>query len=169
MDYLQIHLYSPQHVIINLHRSRPAMDMMKIFRHVNNNRRKAHRNLLNQLQRIPKVDDKRKNKNKFKQYPVIHLHHMSMVLERLIRSKIQILTKRKFLFSLLSKAFFFSFSFRLQISKLEADVQRLNQTLDKQKSAELQLRSQVNDLKNIRKDLDDLRTENNDLKSKFVD
>lgn len=40
--------------------------------------------------------------------------------------------------------------------------------IDKQKSSEIQLRSQVNDMKNVRKDLDDLRTENNDLKTKFV-
>jgi hypothetical protein len=55
----------------------------------------------------------------------------------------------------------------LQISKLEADVQRLNQTLEKQKSSEIQLRTQVTDLKNLRKDLEDLRTENNDLKTKY--
>ena len=61
-----------------------------------------------------------------------------------------------------------SFLFRVQISKLEGDVQRLTQMIDKQKSSEIQLRSQVNDMKNVRKDLDDLRTENNDLKTKFV-
>ncbi|CAF0818887.1 unnamed protein product [Rotaria sordida] len=55
----------------------------------------------------------------------------------------------------------------LQISKLEADVQRLNQTLDKHKYSEIQLRAQVTDLKNLRKDLDDLRAENNDLKTKY--
>ena len=94
---------------------------------------------------------------------------MSMDLERRIQSKIQIWTKRKsLLFSLVQRSFA-SASLRLQISKLEADVQRLNQTLDKQKSAELQLRTQMNDLKNLRKDLEDLRMENNDLKSKFVD
>lgn len=55
----------------------------------------------------------------------------------------------------------------LQISKLEADVQRLNQAVEKQKSSEVQLRTQVSDLKNLRKELDDLRTENNDLKTKY--
>jgi len=55
----------------------------------------------------------------------------------------------------------------LQISKLEADVQRLNQTVEKQKSSEVHLRTQVNDLKNLRKELDDLRVENNDLKTKY--
>jgi len=55
----------------------------------------------------------------------------------------------------------------LQISKLEADIQRLNQSLEKQKSTEIQLKTQIGDLKTLRKDLDDLRTENNDLKSKF--
>ena len=59
--------------------------------------------------------------------------------------------------------------FSLQISKLEADVQRLNQTLEKQKYSEVQLRTQVTDLKNLRKDLEDLRTENNDLKTKWVE
>jgi hypothetical protein len=32
----------------------------------------------------------------------------------------------------------------------------------------MQLRTQVTDLKNLRKDLEDIRTENNDLKTKFV-
>jgi hypothetical protein len=56
--------------------------------------------------------------------------------------------------------------FSLQINKLEADVQRLNQTLEKQKSLEMQLRTQITDVKNLRKDLEDLRTENTDLKTK---
>ncbi|CAF4418045.1 unnamed protein product, partial [Rotaria sp. Silwood2] len=55
----------------------------------------------------------------------------------------------------------------LQISKLEADVQRLNQTLEKHKYSEIQLRAQVTDLKNLRKDLEDLRADNNDLKTKY--
>jgi hypothetical protein len=55
----------------------------------------------------------------------------------------------------------------LQISKLEADVQRLNQTLEKQKYSEIQLRTQVTDLKNLRKDLEDSRTENTELKTKY--
>ncbi|CAF3543477.1 unnamed protein product [Rotaria socialis] len=55
----------------------------------------------------------------------------------------------------------------LQISKLEADIQRLNQTLDKHKYSEIQLRTQVTDLKNLRRDLEDMRAENNDLKTKY--
>ncbi|CAF2162266.1 unnamed protein product [Rotaria magnacalcarata] len=55
----------------------------------------------------------------------------------------------------------------LQISKLEADIQRLNQILDKHKYSEIQLRTQVTDLKNLRKDLEDMRAENNDLKTKY--
>ncbi|CAF3726199.1 unnamed protein product [Adineta steineri] len=55
----------------------------------------------------------------------------------------------------------------LQINKLEADVQRLNQTVEKQKSAETQLRTQITDLKTLRKDLEDIRIENNDLKTKY--
>lgn len=58
--------------------------------------------------------------------------------------------------------------FSVQISKLEADVQRLNQTLEKHKYSETQLRAQMADLKSLRKDLDDIRIENNDLKTKFV-
>ena len=54
----------------------------------------------------------------------------------------------------------------LQINKLEADVQRLSQTVEKQKSSEMQLRTQITDLKNVRKDLDDARTENAELKTK---
>ena len=61
-----------------------------------------------------------------------------------------------------------SFFFSLQISKLEVDIQRLNQTLDKHKYSEVQLRAQVTDLKNLRKDLEDIRAENNDLKTKYV-
>ncbi len=92
---------------------------------------------------------------------------MLMGLERRIQLIVQILRKSKFIFfssSVLSHDYF-----SLQISKLEADVQRLNQTLEKQKSSEIQLRTQVTDLKNLRKDLEDLRTENNDLKTKFVE
>ncbi|CAF0907583.1 unnamed protein product, partial [Adineta ricciae] len=55
----------------------------------------------------------------------------------------------------------------LQISKLESDIQRLNQSIEKQKSAELQLRTQLNDLKNVRKDLEDIRTENGSLQTKY--
>ena len=71
--------------------------------------------------------------------------------------------KNRFL-SIISEFFCFS----LQISKLEADVQRLNQTVEKQKYSEIHLRTQVTDLKNLRKDVEDLRTENTDLKTKFV-
>ena len=59
--------------------------------------------------------------------------------------------------------------FSLQINKLEADVQRLNQTVEKQKSSEMQLCTQISDLKNVRKDLEDVRNENSDMKTKFVD
>jgi hypothetical protein len=55
----------------------------------------------------------------------------------------------------------------LQISKLESDVQRLNQTIDKQKSGEMQLRAQITELKNVRKDLDDLRADNSALQTKY--
>ncbi|CAF4375858.1 unnamed protein product, partial [Adineta steineri] len=54
----------------------------------------------------------------------------------------------------------------LQISKLEGDIQRLNQSIEKQKNSELQLRTQLTDLKSVRKDLDDLRAENTTLQSK---
>jgi septal ring factor EnvC (AmiA/AmiB activator) len=90
-----------------------------------------------------------------------------MGLERRIQLIVQILRKSKFIF--FSSSFLSHDYFSLQISKLEADVQRLNQTLEKQKSSEIQLRTQVTDLKNLRKDLEDLRTENNDLKTKFVE
>ena len=62
---------------------------------------------------------------------------------------------------------FLSFS-SLQISKLETDIQRLNQILEKQKYLDMHLRTQVSDLKIVRKELEDLRTENSDLKTKFV-
>ncbi|CAF1129201.1 unnamed protein product [Adineta ricciae] len=55
----------------------------------------------------------------------------------------------------------------LQINKLEADVQRLNQAVEKQKTCEMQLRTQISDLKNIRKDLEDVRNENSDIKTKY--
>ncbi|CAF1404962.1 unnamed protein product [Adineta steineri] len=55
----------------------------------------------------------------------------------------------------------------LQISKLEGDIQRLNQSIEKQKNSELQLRTQLTDLKSVRKDLDDLRAENTTLQSKY--
>jgi len=55
----------------------------------------------------------------------------------------------------------------LQITKLENDLQRLNQTLEKQKASEMQLRAQLTDLKTIRKDLDDLRAENSALQTKY--
>lgn len=45
-------------------------------------------------------------------------------------------------------------------------MQRLSQTVEKQKSSEMQLRTQITDLKNVRKDLDDARTENAELKTK---
>jgi hypothetical protein len=54
----------------------------------------------------------------------------------------------------------------LQISKLELDIQRLNQTLEKQKLSDMQLRSQLSDLKNLRKDFDDLRIEHVALQAK---
>ena len=63
----------------------------------------------------------------------------------------------------------FMIIFSLQINKLEADVQRLNQAVEKQKASEMQLRTQISDLKNIRKDLEDVRNENSDIKTKFVD
>ena len=52
------------------------------------------------------------------------------------------------------------------ISKLETDLQRLNQALEKQKTSEIQLRTQLSDLKTLRKDLDDLRAENSSLQIK---
>lgn len=55
----------------------------------------------------------------------------------------------------------------LQISKLESDIQRLNQTIEKQKYSELQLRAQVNDSKNVRKEFEDLRAENSTLQTKY--
>lgn len=54
----------------------------------------------------------------------------------------------------------------LQISKLESDVQRLNQSVEKQKTTELQLRTQLSDMKMIRKEIDDLRAENSGLQTK---
>jgi len=63
---------------------------------------------------------------------------------------------------------FFSFHFSLQISKLEGDIQRLNQSIEKQKNTELQLRTQVSDLKNLRKELEDLRAENGALQAKYI-
>ncbi|CAF3708603.1 unnamed protein product [Rotaria socialis] len=55
----------------------------------------------------------------------------------------------------------------LQINKLEVDIQRLNQSIEKQKTSEMQLRIQLSDLKNTRKDLDDLRVENSALQTKY--
>ena len=54
----------------------------------------------------------------------------------------------------------------LQISKLENDLQRLNQSLEKQKASEMQLRAQMSELKTLRKDFDDLRAENAALQTK---
>jgi len=56
--------------------------------------------------------------------------------------------------------------FSLQISKLEGDIQRLNQTIDKQKNSELQLRAQLQELRNVRKEFEDLRAENSTLQTK---
>lgn len=55
-----------------------------------------------------------------------------------------------------------------QISKLETDLQRLNQALDRQKTSEVQLRAQLTDLKSIRKEFDDLKIENAALQTKYV-
>ncbi|CAF1555949.1 unnamed protein product [Rotaria sp. Silwood1] len=55
----------------------------------------------------------------------------------------------------------------LQINKLESDIQRLNQSIEKQKNSEIQLRTQLSDLKNVRKDLEDLRAENVALQTKY--
>jgi hypothetical protein len=60
------------------------------------------------------------------------------------------------------------FYFSLQISKFEADIQRLNQSIEKQKNSEMQLRAQLSDFKNIRKDLEDLRAENSALQTKYI-
>ncbi|CAF2742956.1 unnamed protein product [Rotaria sp. Silwood2] len=54
-----------------------------------------------------------------------------------------------------------------QINKLEGDIQRLNQSIEKQKNSEIQLRTQLSDLKNVRKDLEDLRVENSALQAKY--
>jgi chaperonin cofactor prefoldin len=62
----------------------------------------------------------------------------------------------------------FSFYFSLQISKLETDIQRLNQSIEKQKNSEMQLRTQLSDMKNVRKELEDLRAENSALQTKYV-
>jgi preprotein translocase subunit SecF len=67
-----------------------------------------------------------------------------------------------------TKRFFVLFYFSLKISKLEADIQRLNQSIDKQKNSEIQLRTQLSDLKNVRKDLEDLRAENTALQTKYI-
>jgi hypothetical protein len=56
--------------------------------------------------------------------------------------------------------------FCLQNSKLESELQRLNQGLEKQKASEMQLRAQLSDLKTLRKDIDDLRAENSSLQTK---
>ncbi len=58
--------------------------------------------------------------------------------------------------------------FSLQISKLETDIQRLNQSIEKQKNSEMQLRTQLTDLKNVRKEVEDLRAENSALQTKYV-
>jgi len=60
------------------------------------------------------------------------------------------------------------FYFSLQISKFEADIQRLNQSIEKQKNSEIQLRTQLSDFKNVRKDLEDLRAENSVLQTKYI-
>jgi DNA repair exonuclease SbcCD ATPase subunit len=60
------------------------------------------------------------------------------------------------------------FYFSLQISKFEADIQRLNQSIEKQKNSEMQLRAQLSDFKNVRKDLEDLRAENSALQTKYI-
>lgn len=65
---------------------------------------------------------------------------------------------------LLTSLFYFS----LQISKLEGDIQRLNQLIEKQKNAEMQLRTQLSDFKNVRKDFEDLRAENSALQTKYI-
>ncbi len=90
---------------------------------------------------------------------------MLMVLEQRIQLIVQILKKSKSIFFFIYTSYDY---FSLQISKLEADVQRLNQTVEKQKNSEIQLRTQVTDLKNLRKDVEDLRIENNDLKTKYI-
>ncbi|CAF5081897.1 unnamed protein product, partial [Rotaria sp. Silwood1] len=47
------------------------------------------------------------------------------------------------------------------------DIQRLNQSIEKQKNSEIQLRTQLSDLKNVRKDLEDLRAENVALQTQY--
>ena len=56
----------------------------------------------------------------------------------------------------------------LQINKLESEIQRLNQTIERQKNTETQLRAQLSDSRTVRKDLDDLRAEHSSLQIKFV-
>lgn len=56
--------------------------------------------------------------------------------------------------------------FSSQINKLESDLQRLNQVLERQRASEIQLRAQLSELKTVRKDLDDLRAENSALQTK---
>ncbi|CAF1031396.1 unnamed protein product [Didymodactylos carnosus] len=46
-------------------------------------------------------------------------------------------------------------------------MQRLNQTLEKQRTSELQLRIQLNDLKTSKKEFDDLKTEHSTLQTKY--
>ncbi len=67
---------------------------------------------------------------------------------------------------LIKNCIYVSRCFSLQISKLEADIQRLNQSIDKQKNSEMQLRTQLSDLKNVRKEVEDLRSENAGLQTK---
>ncbi|CAF1186209.1 unnamed protein product [Didymodactylos carnosus] len=54
-----------------------------------------------------------------------------------------------------------------QITKLESDIQRLNQSLEKQKASDLQLRAQLNDSKINNKNFDDLKTEHTTLQTKY--
>ena len=113
-----------------------------------------------------KAADKRRNRNRRRRPRATHRRPAPTVSRRRVRSTLQISTKGKTPFADADERRTLLFS--LQINRLEADVQRLSQTLEKQKSAETQLRTQTSELKSLRKDLDDLRVENTDLKAKWV-
>ena len=139
--------------------------MTTIHHRHTNNRKNLHLNL--RKHKILTIEDNRRNKkqeNKLELRRETHHHRVRMDLHQW---KLQIMKRSKITKQTIDWSNrLFDFFFSLQISKLESDIQRLNQSIEKQKAAELQLRTQLNDLKNVRKDLEDIRTENGSLQTK---
>ena len=162
-----IHLHRIPLYKQDVNQRRYRTETMMNLHQLTSNKRNRSQNL-----RLAKIEDSRKNQKRKKLLVLFReIHHrlIKMVLPSVdpvismkrIRRMFHFIPSLLLIFIITISGYFSS-----QINKLESDLQRLNQVLERQRASEIQLRAQLSELKTVRKDLDDLRAENSALQTK---